>query len=68
MGNRELDFDSQEIRESRGRGRTRLMKRVTTFGYNMGLFSRKSEAEAQGFKTYGTFLFVVDMFMVGYDR
>jgi hypothetical protein len=50
------------------RERTHLVKRMTTFWYNMGLFSGKSKAEAQGFKTYRTFLFVVDMFMGRYDR
>jgi len=44
------------------------MKRVTTFWYNMRLFSRKPEAEAQWFKTYRTFLFIVDMVMARYDR
>lgn len=45
-------------------GETCLVKRVTTLWYYMRLFSRKSEAKAQGFKAYRTFLFVVDVIAV----
>jgi hypothetical protein len=46
------------------RKRADLVKRVTTLWYYMRLFSRKSEAEAQRLKTYRTFLFIVDIFIV----
>lgn len=59
ISNRGIHFDAKNAH---------LMKGMTALGHYMGLFSRKSEAEAERFEAYGALFLVIGRVLVGYNR